>query len=188
MGKNQIRPEHQRFVNEYLRDCHGTAAYMRAYPGCTVKTAESQASRLLKKPAINEALKVAWKDAARVARVTRADVLRALTAIAFADIQDVYEKSANGRRALWPTEIPSQTRKAIQHFRLVQRFERKRGSLEKAEIEQIEVSFCDKIKALDMLMKHLGLYDDAQPVEELLNVLKMMRVEETSKSIDESST
>lgn len=51
-----LRPQEKKFVHEYLIDMNGTKAAARA--GYSEKTAASQASRLLKKPAVR-----AYRDA-----------------------------------------------------------------------------------------------------------------------------
>lgn len=55
-----LRPKHQRFVAEYLKDLNATQAAIRA--GYSEKTAGSQAHDLLKKPEISEAIAQRRRD------------------------------------------------------------------------------------------------------------------------------
>lgn len=71
-----MTPKQARFVTEYIKDHCGKQAAIRA--GYSEKSAESQASQLLKLPKVAEAIAKADGKAAENAGITREWVLRGL--------------------------------------------------------------------------------------------------------------
>jgi len=84
---NKLPARQQRFVDEYLIDLNGTQAAIRA--GYSPRTANQQASRLLTKQSIQEAIAVAKAERSRRTKLMQDKVIRQLEKIAFADIKDV---------------------------------------------------------------------------------------------------
>ena len=74
--KKKLTPKQERFVEEYLIDLNGTQAAIRA--GYSPKTAQEQASALLSKLIIQEAVKAGREAKAKDARVDAQWVLSRL--------------------------------------------------------------------------------------------------------------
>jgi phage terminase small subunit len=141
----------ERFVAEYLVDLSATTAARRAGYRGSQSTLSAEASRLLRKPAIATAVKNA--QAALIARVQiRADaVVRELARIAFSDVGKLVDVDG---RLLSLVELPEDTRRAIAALEMPER----RGGRETRRV--VRVRFFDKLRALEMLGKHLGLFSD----------------------------
>jgi phage terminase small subunit len=168
----RLTPEQERFVDEYLVDLNGTAAYTRAVPGTKRSTAAEQASRLLRRLQVAAALKRARRGLARRAGIRAADVIRELARIAFVDIGSIFDLAADGPVLRPPRAIPVDTRRAIKGAKIKRRRLRsRRGTDVIEEVEEVEYRFCDKVAALDKLCRHLGLYKDLPPLAAVLALL-----------------
>jgi phage terminase small subunit len=156
------------FADEYLIDLNATRAYKSVYK--TVKndeTAKAAASRLLTNVNVADYIKQRMNDREKRTEITQDKVLNELAAIAFAngtDFAQVVEEPiiVNGRYVkdpdtgqlrkqevvkIAPTDkLPDDKKKAIAGIK-----EGKYG---------IEVATCDKVKALELLGRHLGMFKD----------------------------
>lgn len=151
----KLRAKHERFVAEYLVDLNGAAAAVRA--GYSEKSARFTASELLARDDVQAHVSAGRTKAAEVAGVTRERVLQELAAIAFADVREAIA---------WETLADPETG---ERGKLVMRF---RGSGEIpaaaaaaiAEVSQglagFKLKMHSKIKALELLAKHLRLLDE----------------------------
>lgn len=158
----------RQFVAEYLIDQNGTAAYRRAYPKASYNTARTEAARLLANPCIRDEVETAQRDLEEGCRVDAERVVRELGFIAFSDIRDLFQ--GNWRPRSWE-DIPPATRRAVaaMKVRVVRR--RRIGCGDDAveeTVELIEVRMANKVRALDMLARQLGLYQELPPLEVVL--------------------
>lgn len=134
-----------RFVQEYIIDLNARQAAIRA--GYSPKTAGAQSSRLLTKVKIQDEITKAMEDRGKRTGVTQDRVLAELSAIAFAKATDYVEVSDNGTVKIKPTtNLSDEQKKAIAGI--------KEGA------NGIEIKLVDKTKALEMLSRHLGLFND----------------------------
>lgn len=135
-----------RFVAEYLIDLNATQAVRRAGYQCkSDEAAAAQGSRLLSYAKVKEAIQDAMEDRAIRTNITQDRVIAELAAIAFADPGD-YQRVRRGRLTLTGTEdIPKEKRRAVQGYRRTK--------------DGPEVVLADKLKALELLGKHLGIFD-----------------------------
>lgn len=167
---DDLTPDQERFVEEYLIDLNATQAYRRAFPGCTYKTARSEGSRFLAKPSIVLEVQAAKQERRRQSKVKADKVIRELARIAFADIGAACDLSADEVRPLPPRQIPLDTRRAMTTLKLKRR--RVLGNDEASyEVEVFEYRFADKVAALDKLARHLGLFQEKAPLEVILAAL-----------------
>jgi len=131
-------------VNEYLVDLNATAAAKRA--GYSEKTAKSQGQRLLTNVDIQAAIQKRRAKLQGKLEITQEQVLEELAAIAFANGADFATVSQNGIVRITPTsELSEGKRKAI-------------ASIKEGQYGT-EVKTYDKVKALELLAKYLGLFD-----------------------------
>lgn len=139
----KLTEKQKRFVEEYLIDLNATQAAIRA--GYSEKTAYSMGQRLLKKVEIQIALQEAMNERQNRTEITQDMVLKELANIGFAKATDYAE--INGPLVtIKPTgNLTKQQQAAI------------------ASIEQgnfgIKLKLYDKVKALELLGKHLGMFD-----------------------------
>lgn len=149
------------FVREYLKDFNGTRAYKVAYPSCKKdEAARVNASKLLTKTNIKEAIQKQADKRLEKVEISIDDVLNELKSIAFSDrtkiskltkeeIKDEITGETLERKYVefTPTnEIDSDTKKAIAGYKVTQ--------------SGMSVETYDKMKALELLGKYLGIFKE----------------------------
>ena len=143
----KMTPKMQKFVDEYLVDLNATQAAIRA--GYSKKTAYSIGVSNLKKPEIQAALQKKQKKAAEKLEISRDRVLKELASIGFAKATD-YLTIQDGRVLIKDTaEVSPEKLAALASI--------------KEGMCGIEVKLADKVRALEMLSKYLGLFDGTNP-------------------------
>ena len=152
----ELTEQQQRFVNEYLIDLNATQAAIRA--GYSTKTAAQTGYKLCHKSSVSDAIARAMADRSKRTGITQDRVLRELGRIAFLDPSDVLD--------LTPAEVLEKATeddlKAIAGIKVKYTKQRdfgKDGDPIVVNAIEREVKMCDKLKALDMLCKHLGIYE-----------------------------
>ena len=153
----KLTPKQIRFVDEYMVDFNATQAAIRA--GYKAKTAHVIGAENLRKPKIAEEIARRQKDLQRRTEVTQDRVVKELARVAFADASDyvcvetlTYE---NGDGTVSPIQVvsPKDTDTLSDD---------QRAAI--ASIKQgangVEVKLCDKIKALELLGRHIGMFND----------------------------
>ena len=156
------------FVSEYLKDLNGTQAAIRA--GYSPKAAEVQASENLRKPKIQLARPEGQNAAEARSQVTVDRVLLELARVAFADTTLVAYVD-QGRVIIRDTaDLDGDTRRAISEI-----------SQSVGNTITTKVKMHDKIKALELLGRHLAMFKDKVDVDmqfsipEILAELKRRR-------------
>ena len=140
-----LNEKQKRVVSEYIIDLNAKQAAIRA--GYSPKGAEPQASRLLSNAKIQVEIAKAMEDRGKRTGITQDRVLAELSAIAFAKATDYVEVDDDGSVKIKPTaELTEEQKKAIASI--------KEGA------NGIEIKLTDKTKALEMLSRHLGLFND----------------------------
>jgi len=144
----KLTPRQRLFVQEYLIDLNASQAALRA--GYSINNAHKIGSQLLENPRIKQAVKLAMYEREQRTKVTQDRVIEELAKIAFINPTDVvnsYDASLRNGAAREDTAAISSIR--------VKRFPTREGF----GVEQ-EIKLHDKIRALDLLGKHLGLFND----------------------------
>ena len=85
-----LSPKQTRFAQEYLIDLNGKRAAIRA--GYASRSAEVQASRMLRNAKVQKALEAAMQARSRRTEVSSDQVLEELAKIAFANFRDYWPK------------------------------------------------------------------------------------------------
>jgi phage terminase small subunit len=138
----------KRFVEEYLIDLNGKAAAIRA--GYSPKKADAQASQLLGNPRVKLAVERAMAERSRRTGISADRVLRELAKIAFINPKKAFDfNSATVRK-----EIDDDDAAAIQAVRV------KKIPTQEGGLVEREVKAYDKIRALELIGKHLGIFSD----------------------------
>ena len=143
-----LTAKQQRFVEEYLTDLNATQAAIRA--GYSVKNAAKIASQLLDKTRVKNAIDKAIAERSRRTGITQDRVLRELAKVAFVNATDVI----NMDDATLKGDANREDTAAIASVKV------KTIPTEAGEITEREVKVYDKIKALELLGKHLGMFTD----------------------------
>lgn len=143
----KLTAKQQRFVDEYLIDLNATQAAIRA--GYSTDTAMEQGYQLLQKTSVSNAVSQAMAHRSRRTGITQDRVLRELAKIAFVNANDVIDTdSATVRQNAVDEDLS-----CIQSVK-VKTSESNTGS----SIER-EIKLADKLRALELLGKHFGLFD-----------------------------
>lgn len=140
----KLTEKQKRFVTEYLVDLNATQAAIRA--GYSPKTAEVIGYENLRKPQI--AAEVAKRQAKlqKKLEITQERVLAELAAIAFASGTDFVTVTEAGMLNVKATsKVPKEKLPAIASIKYNQL--------------GIEIKLHDKVRALELLGKHLGVFD-----------------------------
>jgi len=141
----ELTERQKRFVDEYLIDLNATQAAIRA--GYSEKTAYRIGAELLQKTSVAE--QIEKRKAARIRRteITQDFVLTELMKIASADGTDFATVFKRNRVSLTPTaDLPPEKRAAV-------------ASIKKGAKGAVEVKTYDKMKALELIGKHLGMFN-----------------------------
>ncbi len=143
----KLTPKQIKFIDEYLIDLNATQAAIRA--GYSKKTAQRIGSENLSKPLIQEEIQKHRNKLQSKCEITQERVLRELAAIAFASGADFAKVVTGGTFdtvKMIPTDkIPPEKLAAIAGMKMT--------------ANGVEVKLHDKVRALEMLGKYLGLFD-----------------------------
>jgi phage terminase small subunit len=145
----KLTEKQQCFIDEYLIDLNATQAAIRA--GYSVKTAQEQSARLLSKVMVQQAISEAMAERSRRTGINQDRILIELARIALLNPKAL----VNLEDATVNPEASPDDLAAIASVK-VKRFPTKDGG----EGIEREVKFYDKIKAIELLGKHLGMFKD----------------------------
>jgi phage terminase small subunit len=140
----RLTAKQKRFANEYIIDLNATQAAIRA--GYTSKYANTNANKLLQNTTLAEYIQGLMDERSRRTLVTQDKVVNELANIAFADISS-FLKVKNNQVEVFDTD-------SIQHEMLAAIAEIKEGNY------GISIKLHDKLKALELLGRHLGMFKD----------------------------
>lgn len=185
----KLTPKQKKFCDEYLIDLNATQAAIRA--GYSKKTAKEIAAQNLSKLNIQEYIGERQKEREKRTEITQDNVLRELAAIAFAkesDFAKVVERDSvhtiekedgtlieihyitDGVRITPTDQLSEQNKKALAGIK------RTRNG--------ISVETHDKTKALELLGRHLGLFNDKLEIKgDLNNPFEALSTDELKKLI-----
>lgn len=189
----KLTAKQQRFADEYLVDLNGKQAAIRA--GYSEKTAEAQASRLLSNVKVQHYIQKRKQDRVERTEITQDMVLYELASIAFsnaADYASVVEKEAT-LRTDEGDEIPLydkdgnpvmyRTVEPVLTADLTERQKRALSVIKKGR-DGFEIKPYDKLRALELLGKHIGMFQDkVELTGEVNNPMAGLTTEELKKLI-----
>lgn len=154
----RLTAKQKKFVEEYLIDLNATQAAIRA--GYSPNTAQEQSSRLLSNVMVKNEIDKAIAERSRRTGINQDRVLRELAKIAFVNPGDVI----NFDEATVKGDAKEDDLAAITSVKV------KEIPTEDGEITEREIKLCDKLKALDLLGKHLGIYDKHESEDKNLTI------------------
>lgn len=168
----KLTEKQELFVKEYLVDLNATQAAIRA--GYKKDNAYSIGAENLRKPKIAERIAEAMAERSKRTEITQDRVLQELAAIAFAngsDFAKVVDKpvfdSISGAPVIDPATGKQKTYKTVQLVNTEELPEEKKKALAGIKYGKygIEVASCDKVKALELLGRHLGMFTEKLQVD-----------------------
>lgn len=147
----------KRFCDEYLIDLNATRAYKVAYPNCRKdETASAAGSRMLGNVKVQEYISEKQKEIERRTEVTQDMVIKELAKIAFLDIRKLYTENGQLKNV---ADIDDDTAGAISSLETLEEYDGYGDEREKIGDTQ-KVKLLDKTKALELLGRHLGIFND----------------------------
>ncbi len=138
----------KRFVEEYLIDLNATQAAIRA--GYSPDTAGSIGNENLKKPEICACVEKAMAERSKRTGVCADRVVQELAKIAFLNLRDVIDPKTAAVRE----DASDEDTAALQSIKV------KKSYSETGESIEREAKAADKLKALELLGRHLGMWND----------------------------
>ncbi len=162
MMPRQLTRRQQRFVEEYLIDLNATQAAIRA--GYSAKRASEIGHQLLQKTTVAAAVDKALAIRSRRTGINQERILLELARIALVNASDVI----NMDEATVDDGAAREDTAAIASVR-VKVIPTKGGN-----ITEREVKLHDKLKALELLGKHLGMFKDRVDVSVDVNLAELL--------------
>ena len=147
----------KRFWDEYLTDLNATRAYKVAYLRCKKdETANVNGSKLLRNAKVQEYISEKMKEREKRTEITQDMVIKELAKIAFLDIRKLYTENGQLKNI---ADMDSETAGAISSLETLEEYEGYGDDREKIGDTQ-KVKLLDKTKALELLGRHLGIFND----------------------------
>lgn len=161
---------HEKFCLEYSISLNATNAYKAVYG--SPKGAENSASKLLGNPKVKARIKELAEKKEAKAEIKSFDVIKELEKLAKAKMIDVFNIDENGYLTIKSIQdIPEECQSAIESIESV--------SLGGDKGTVMKIKFHSKIKALELLARHYGMFNDnlnitnkPKTIEDLLNQRK----------------
>lgn len=148
MSKGKLTPKQALFAQEYLVDLNATAAAIRA--GYSAKTAEQQGYRLLRNVQVAAAIQAGMSKRSAKAEVKAEQIVAELRRIAFGDSRRVMEWGPNGVKLKPSSELSDDDAAIVSE------------ASESTTLNggSLKLKTHDKIRALELLGKHIGMFTD----------------------------
>ena len=151
-----LNAKQERFIEEYIVDLNATQAAIRA--GYSPKAAKQQGSHLLSLPTIRARIGELKAERSKRTQITADRVLRELARVAFVNPTDVIDPAtATVRASASEDDLAVIAGVKVKYIPVKQ--PDGEGGVEFVDAVEREIKLADKLKALDMLAKHLGMYD-----------------------------
>ena len=162
-----LTAKQQQFVREYLVDYNATQAAIRA--GYSAKTAQVIGAENIKKPMVAAEIRRLGQKTAQKLEITRESIMRELAAVGFACVTDFVsvETESATKLGIHPltgevVNLPGGCRQTVRITNTCDLPAGKAAAL--AGIKQgangIEVRLHDKVRALELLGKAVGVFDN----------------------------
>lgn len=173
-----LTPKQKRFADEYLVDLNGTRAYKAAYPSIKKEeTAAACASKLLRKANIAAYIEKRQQDLQQKTEITQERVLQELAGIAFSDatnyakiVEKNMETTDSGGTS---TPVLDSQGNPVICYTVQPTLTANLTPTQKAALAVIkqgrsgwEIRTHDKLKALELLGKHIGMFGQAAKAEQ----------------------
>lgn len=143
----KLRDKQRRFVDEYLIDLNATQAAIRA--GYSVKTANEQGSRLLANVSVQTAIAEKMAERSRRTGVNQDRVVLELAKIAFVKLTDIIDEKGKIKDTATEDDLAC-----------LEGYKYKYSDTDTGYSVEREVKLSSKMKALELLGKHLGMWND----------------------------
>lgn len=157
-----LTPKQKIFVDEYLVDLNATRAYKVAYSRVkNEETAAAAGARLLRNVKVVEYVQKRMDERAQRTEITQDRVLQELAKLGFFDIRKLFDDSG---KPLDITGLDDETAACIAGLEVMDVYE---GAGEDKEFSGYvkKYKLSDKLKALELIGRHLGMFKDKMDIE-----------------------
>ena len=155
----EITDKMRQFVDEYLIDLNGTQAAIRA--GYSESTAQEQSSQLLARPDIRALIEQAQKDRVDRVQINQDTTVNELKTIAFSDVADFVIVKEGGVIEQRPfNELKKEQTRCVKKIKQTVRTAQSSDGSILHQTATLEIELHDKLKALELLGRHLGIFND----------------------------
>lgn len=144
----KLNKKQQQFVDEYLIDLNATQAAIRA--GYSVHTAKEIGSENLSKPNIQEAVAKAMAERSKRTGISQDRIVLELAKMAFVNADDLID----------PNDASIREDASEDDLACIQSVKVKTSVGANGTSTEREIRLNDKMKALELLGKHLGMWND----------------------------
>lgn len=148
MAARKLTPKQAEFVRQYLVDLNATQAAIRA--GYSEKTGYSTGQRMLKNVEVQNAIAQAQVQRTKRTEITADRVVAELAKIAFADPRELMEWGPEGVKLKDSADLTEEQAASVAE---VSETTTKDGG-------SLRLKKHDKVKALELLGRHLGMFTD----------------------------
>lgn len=155
----KLNEKQERFCLEYLADLNATQAAIRA--GYSRKTAGAIGNKLLKKVEIQVKVSELQQERAKRTEVTVDRVVEELAKIAFADLKHFVHWTEHGVEIHDSEDVDGAVLSEVSETVSVQVFPN--GGESEKRMKRVKLH--DKMKALEMLGRHLSMFKDRTEVQ-----------------------
>jgi phage terminase small subunit len=145
--KAKLTEKQQRFVDEYLIDLNATQAAIRA--GYSVKTANEQGSQNLAKLSIQQAIAEQMAERSKRTGINQDRVVLELAKIALVKMTDIVDSQGRIKSDASPDDLAC-----------IESVKYKESESDTGSSVEREVKIASKLKALELLGRHLGMWND----------------------------
>jgi len=160
----QITDRMKKFVDEYLVDFNATQAAIRA--GYSPDTANEQGSQLLARPDIRELVAEGQKEVMERTQTFQDNAVAELKIVGFSDLADFLTVKADGIVEQKPfNELTKEQTKCIKKIKQTVRSSHSADGTILHQTAVIEIELHDKLRALELLGRHLGMFNDSLRLE-----------------------
>jgi len=160
----QITDRMKKFVDEYLIDFNATAAAIRA--GYSESTANEQGSQLLARPDIRELVAEGQKAIAERTQTFQDNAVDELKIVGFSDLADFLTVKEGGiveQKSF--DQLTKEQTKCIKKIKQTVRTSHSSDGTILHQTATLEIELHDKLKALELLGRHLGMFNDTLRLE-----------------------
>lgn len=154
----ELNDKQLRFIDEYMIDLNATQAAIRA--GYSPRTAKAQGARLLTNVNLRARLDEKLAETSKRTGVNADRVVRELARIALGDLTDIVDVDEGKIK----DGVSRDDRAAISSVRIKRTTRTDKDGAEEVTIDR-EIKLCNKIDALELLGKHLGMFTQKLSVE-----------------------
>lgn len=162
----------QQFINEYLIDLNATRAYKAAYTSCKRdETARANSSRMLTNANVQAYIKTHQTEQQQRTQITQDMVLSELASIAFANGADFATVVEKTRIDADTGEEKPYTAVAVQLTANIPLDKQKAIASIKQGKDGIEIKTADKVKALELLGRHFGMFTDRAKTTDIIPIV-----------------